>query len=152
MKLRKIRPYEFDVDINGCFICTSHAENSKDGHIRVRSSTSQERWLLHRLIYKECFGEIPEGLVVRHKCDIPKCINPEHLELGTPNDNVSDRVIRGRSAVGERHARAKLKETDIIHIRYMYDWGLTGQDISKLYGVSDSTIYGVLNKKYWRHV
>ena len=152
MKLRRIKPVEFNVNENGCFICFSHASNSKDGHIRIRSSTSQERWLLHRLIYKECFGEIPDGLVVRHKCDTPKCINPEHLELGTPLDNVRDRVKRGRSAVGERHSRAKLKENEVKQIRYMFDKGYYGTHIAELYGISSGVAYGIRDKKYWRHV
>ncbi|PGL88562.1 HNH endonuclease [Bacillus thuringiensis] len=144
------RPIDYIINDNGCFICTSHKQNNNTGHIRLRYN--KRRVLAHRFVYEQCFGDVPDDLVVRHKCDTPQCINPEHLEIGTTLDNIRDRVKRGRSAIGEMQGKSKLKEVDIVHIRQMYDWGLTGQDISKLYGVSDSTIYGVLNKKYWRHV
>ena len=51
----------------------------------------------HRYSYMRFNGEIPRGLVVRHKCDVMNCVNPEHLELGTNEDNVDDRNSRGRS-------------------------------------------------------
>ncbi len=52
----------------------------------------------HRLSYELAYGPIPKGLVVRHKCDNPGCVRPEHLELGTQADNVQDSVRRSRNA------------------------------------------------------
>lgn len=70
----------------------------RDGYgvqsFRYGNLTRQVR--AHRMIWEECFGPIPEGLVLRHKCDNPPCVNPEHLELGTIGDNNRDRVERGR--------------------------------------------------------
>lgn len=51
----------------------------------------------HRLSYQHHHGPIPDGFVVRHKCDTPACINPDHLLTGTPMDNVMDMFARGRS-------------------------------------------------------
>lgn len=50
----------------------------------------------HRAAYRFLVAEIPEGGVVRHKCDVPLCVNPDHLELGTHKDNVRDKMSRGR--------------------------------------------------------
>ena len=51
---------------------------------------------VHRLMFERYFGSIPDGMVIRHKCDNPPCSNPDHLELGTQNDNVQDMKDRGR--------------------------------------------------------
>lgn len=52
----------------------------------------------HRVAYELTYGRVPKGLVVRHKCDNPPCVRPDHLESGTPADNSHDMVERGRSA------------------------------------------------------
>lgn len=136
----------FDVHSNGCFICTSHYKNS-DGYpnAKIRGKTR----IISRFIFEECFGEIPEGMVVRHKCDNPSCINPEHLELGTHKQNVNDRVQRNRSAHGESHGRAKLTEKDVVSIR---NSRLPIIELSKKYSVDPKTIRLVKERKIWKHV
>ena len=52
----------------------------------------------HRVAWEAHNAEpIPEGMIVRHTCDNPACINPEHLVLGTPKDNTHDMLERGRA-------------------------------------------------------
>lgn len=52
--------------------------------------------LAHRYLFEQAHGPIPEGMVVRHKCDNKRCVNLDHLELGTQAENVMDRTTRGR--------------------------------------------------------
>lgn len=75
----------------------------------------------HRLSYQIHNGEIPDGLWVLHKCDNPACVNPDHLFLGTGNDNVADRGRKGRTARGPSHGSAKLtyEQADAIRASNM---------------------------------
>jgi len=83
----------------------------------------------HRAVYYQHTGELPE--VVRHICDNPRCINPEHLEGGTQVDNMRDCKERGRQAppsgnagrVGEDNAHCKLTDEDCSWIRAHYKKG-----------------------------
>lgn len=85
----------------GCWECTSHPLNTS-GYPRIGKNGKQ--YCVHRFLYEELFGPVPEGHVVRHKCDNRRCINPEHLELGTYKENSQDMVerkrVRGRYTTG----------------------------------------------------
>jgi hypothetical protein len=61
-----------------------------------RVSINGRMWMAHRASYVLFVGSIPVGLVVRHKCDVPQCVRPGHLELGTHKDNMRDKMKRGR--------------------------------------------------------
>src|SRR5436190_23826490 len=76
----------------------------------------QKTHLVHRVSYEHYIGPIPEGMQVLHKCDNPKCINPEHLFIGTNLDNVADKLKKGRQAVGGKCATSKLTSNDVIEI------------------------------------
>lgn len=59
--------------------------------------------LAHRYSYQVNKGNIPEGLVVRHTCDVRNCVNPDHLILGTQQDNINDMIERERNSKGDAH-------------------------------------------------
>jgi hypothetical protein len=103
----------------------------------------------HRFSYQVFHGKIGDGLVVRHKCDTPLCVNPYHLETGTVADNVMDRVIRGRSAIGERNGKAKLTAElakKIFNDKRPYPL------ICAEYGLNKSTVSQLKVGKTWSHV
>lgn len=119
-----------------------------DGYGRFRIGSKKVR--VHRLSYELHYGPVPESVVVRHKCDMPCCVNPEHLCLGTHADNVQDKVARGRQARGEDAAAAKLTEQQVIAIR-----GAAGSQraIAKDYGLSSHTTVGAIKRREkWTHV
>jgi len=93
----KKTPYErmmerVEIKKNGCWIYTGFV--NEYGYGRIRNNGF--KYLTHRLSFEHFFGSIPEGILVCHKCDIPSCVNPQHLFLGTHKDNFDDALKKGR--------------------------------------------------------
>jgi hypothetical protein len=105
----------------------------------------------HRASYEVWVGPIPDGLFVCHTCDNPPCIEPSHLFLGTADDNMQDKTQKMRGSYGEGVNTAKLRESDLIDIKYLRDAGLTFAKIAERYGVHWKTISRALNGRTWKH-
>lgn len=107
----------------------------------------------HRVSYELFNGSIPKGLHVCHKCDNPKCVNPEHLFLGSSLDNMRDKISKGRhkgAKSGEQHHRAKLTIWQVEDIRKLCQLGEISQyDIAELFGVSQTTVNNIKTGKRW---
>jgi hypothetical protein len=84
----------------------------------------------HRVAYKMFHGPVPLGLVVRHKCDNPPCVNPAHLETGTTADNARDKALRHR-------VPSKLSDDQVREVRAA---GGTYRSIGTKYGISASAV------------
>ena len=112
-------------------------------------SIASSRCFAHRFSYQYFHGRIPEGLVVRHRCDNPLCVNPWHLETGTHQDNALDRVIRNRSTRGSTNGSAKLTEQQVLDI--FHDERLPTR-IAEDYGVDHTTVRNIKNGKNWAHI
>lgn len=106
----------------------------------------------HRLSWSIHNGQIPKGMFICHRCDNPKCVNPEHLFVGTQKDNMHDASIKGRTARGEMLHTAKLKERDIIKIRKLFANGKRVVEIAQKYDIKVRQIYSIVNKEAWKHV
>lgn len=84
--------------VNNCWENISHV--TKNSYVQLYRN---KKWqYIHRYIYELYNKPIPEGMVVMHTCDNPKCINPNHLKLGTQQDNMNDMKIKGRSTKGKK--------------------------------------------------
>jgi hypothetical protein len=107
----------------------------------------------NRLCYMDMHGEIPKGLQVLHSCDNPTCVNPEHLHLGTPWDNMLEREARKRNTyhVGSAHVGTKFIEADVLAIRAAYP-ATSMRQLAKQYKVGDSTIQRIIHRVNWRHI
>lgn len=103
----------------------------------------------HRIAFTLAFGEIPEGMLVRHSCDNPACCNPTHLVTGSHHDNVRDRVIRQRGAVGEKAGKAKLTNEDVYVIRAS---SAPRAELAARFGVSIHNITAIKTRRSWRHL
>ena len=147
--MRKRKPITWEENENGCWVCVSHSLDIW-GYAQISINNKGKR--VHRYLYEEYFGEIPEGLVVRHKCDNPACINPEHLELGTHQDNVNDKLSRNRQANGSKINTSKLTKEQVLKIREEYKEIKSSRKLAKQYGVSKATILSIINRRIWKHI
>ena len=105
--------------------------------------------LAHRYSYEAHVGPIPSGMVVRHTCDTPRCVNPAHLILGTLADNNRDAVERGRTARGESNGKTTITEAQAIEIKADTR---TLHEIAREYGVSHSTVWNIRKGITWKHL
>jgi hypothetical protein len=144
------RPIGFTVDGNDCFVVANHHTNT--GY--PRKSIGGKMFYLNRLIFEECFGPIPDGLCVCHKCDNPSCINPEHLFLGTQLENIKDRDRKGRTVNppalnGEFHPNHKLTNESVLNIR---NDSRPHEIIAREYGINKHYVCDIKKRRAWRHM
>jgi len=125
-------------------------------------------WLAHRFSYYAYKGD-PGKLLVCHKCDNPKCVNPEHLFLGTQKDNVDDMMSKDRHGSGGNsgsglkgtdNPSVKLTEDNVLEIRRIGRIGTSGrggrggntEELAKQFGVSKVSIANILHRRTWKHI
>jgi hypothetical protein len=141
----------------------------KKGYGKITAEGNRWRFVpAHRVSYMLAHGHIPEGLLVRHSCDNPPCVNPKHLLLGTVQDNIRDKVTRHRHPCGdrhgmrlhpecvvrgERHYQAKLTEQDVRAIRNTFAGGCASMTkLARIYGVSTANVSCIIHRRKWAHV
>lgn len=102
-----------------------------------------------RVAWQISNGPIPEGLLVCHKCDNPKCVRIGHLFLGTPKENAKDMLSKGRfpKRTRERNPNAKLTYNDVLFIRKIKATGAKAETLAKAYGITKKHIWNLCNKK-----
>ena len=143
-------------DASGCWLWTAGKTTCGYGSIGVGTKV----WTAHRLSWELNRSPIPEGLQVLHRCDVPACVNPDHLFLGTQLENIKDRDAKGRTfrgyrsdvGRGSKHAGAKLNEAQVAEIKSLLRSGETRTRIARLFGVVPGTIGMIAVGKNWSHV
>lgn len=135
-----------------CWLWTKRGDGSiPKGYYNIRYQGREEG--CHRVAYRLMVGDIPEGLFVLHRCDVPPCVRPDHLFLGTQADNMHDAAMKGRSRNapkrGEAHYKARLKEADILEIRAS---GEALDPLARRYGVTKQMICRIRHGQAWKHL
>lgn len=102
-------------------------------------------------------GEIPDQLQVCHTCDTPACVNPRHLFLGTPADNMRDRDRKGRNGFaapkGEDSGMAKLTEKQVLKLLELASTGLyTRIELGAMFGISVWQVWHIASGRGWKHL
>lgn len=114
------------------------------GHGLVGVSGTRTTTTAHRVSWELHHGPIPDGLVVRHRCDNPPCVNPHHLELGTRADNVRDARERSEAWRSTRGASRRNNSIDVETICARYAAGESQQAIADSMGLGQTTISRVV--------
>lgn len=126
---------------------------SKDGYgqFSIGRKAENRNVRAHRVSWIIKNGNIPGDFFICHKCDNASCVNPSHLFLGTPKDNMVDMSKKGRTGIslGENHGISVLKDFEIIEIRNRIQNGESDASISRLYKVSPTNIRKIRIGKTW---
>src|SRR4029077_7716596 len=138
---------------SGCWLWMRGLDTSGYGSMSVRSKSQRT----HRVAWRLFKGPIPQDRCVLHRCDVRSCVNPDHLFLGTRQDNDADMRAKNRHSPtpgeqgdtrGEQNAQAKLTEGDVADIRRRS--GENWKVLAKEYGVNHRTIWKVRTGRSWR--
>lgn len=130
------------VDPSGCWLWQGATGSDGYGRVRRRGVTHSA----HRFAYELFKAPIPEDLCVMHRCDVPQCVNPIHLILGTKADNSHDMPSKGRQG----KAIPKLAFEDVVEARRLLERGATKAHVAERFGICRSTVQDIESGACWR--
>ena len=141
-------------DENGCLLWLGYKQQVTPSYSRGFFNVNGKPEMAHRVAYRLANGEIPNGMCVRHTCDVPLCVNPNHLVIGTHDDNMRDMKDRNRrknitAVKGEKHGCSKLTEELVREIHTSKE---SRNEIATRLGVSPSTIKAIRTRRIWKHI
>lgn len=147
-RLGKGKEIVFHEDENGCHICTSHNPNHRG--YPIITYLGRHLTVAHLMYERKIGKELPKGTLLRHTCDNRLCVNPDHLIPGTPQDNMQDKVNRGRVSrqFGETNPGAKLKEKQVLEIIEDLKT-MNCSEVGRKRGVPIRTVNDIKNGKKW---
>lgn len=143
---------KFTICESGCWEWNpSLVSRKRYGNIGIKGKTRT----ISRVIYEMFVNDIPKELFVCHCCDNTKCINPDHLYLGTQKQNMKDITERDRwpNRKGSFSTVSKLTEKDVLEIRRKYvPWKYSCKKLSDEFGVDFTNIWQIVKRKTWTHI
>lgn len=134
----------------GCWLWTASCAGKGYGQIKIPGTRRQI--YAHRLSYILHKGKVGRGKHVCHTCDNPKCVNPEHLFVGTSKDNHQDMKRKGRHLFGSKNNQSRLTEKDVSHIHALLKLGMAQTKIAQLYKVHQVSISKINCGMRWTHL
>jgi len=133
--------------ITKCWIWTGPTDEKGYGLVTVNQKTNRT----HRALFSITVSDIPKGMKVLHRCDVPACCNPYHLFLGTVKDNADDMMMKGRGAElkGTEVWNARLTEAEVLAIRAD---SRTQEEIAATYQIAQTTVSAIKRRANWGHL
>lgn len=153
IKHRFLSKIAYTANPNCCWEWQANTSKSGYGKVTVKGITI----LAQRMAYYIHTGIDPIGSIILHTCDNRKCVNPNHLSIGTHKDNSRDMIIKGRGKEqfmnGEKHKNAKLTEDIVREIRRKHsEYGLKSGELALMYGICQPAMSRILSRKRWSHI
>ena len=140
------------VKIGACWVFQGCEYSKGYGGMRIFVDGKYRTIATHRLSYILFRGD-PGKLFVCHTCDNRKCVNPDHLWLGTNAQNMSDKISKGRMPLGEDAPMAKLTKAQVLKIRSMYASGEWFQkELAAKFHVTRENIGAITRRISWAHL
>lgn len=135
---------------NDCWKWIGYFNNKGYGNIGLFGTYH----LAHRLIYQCYHGKINPNICVLHHCDNTVCVNPNHLFLGTQQDNLNDMVNKNRSGKGSKNSQSILTEENVIDILLGVQNGIytSVTQICSKFQISEGPIRDIFKKRNWTHI
>ena len=127
-------------DSNGCWIWARSVDRDGYGRFKIAGRTMRA----HRVSY-EAFVGSAAGRLVCHKCDVPSCVNPDHLVLGTHSTNMLDRTERNRVVPRGKKAGPKLTPVEFLRIKELRKSGVGIVPLGVMFGVTKNRISQICN-------
>jgi len=137
-----------------CWLWTGGATRQGYGAFYLADGSQM---LSHRFSYElvHGVGSLPRGRgtkVLRHRCDIRRCVHPEHLVLGTYKENSQDAAVRGRMHPGEKHGNARLTRDAVRKIRKLREEGVSPSAVAEQFGVDRRYVGQLERRERWAHI
>ncbi|WP_344228474.1 HNH endonuclease [Microbacterium binotii] len=112
------------------------------------------KYFAHRVAFERSVRALLSGELVRHRCDNPPCVNPDHLEAGSHADNAADKMRRGRftKLTGRSNGNARLDPSKVSEIRKLATAGLSRQAIADRFAISKATVSQIVTRRTWKEV
>lgn len=139
--------------VNSCWEWKGPVLNKRYGYTTYNFGKGKKKITCHRLSYILFKGKIHEKMCVLHSCDNPICFNPDHLHLGTQQDNINEMKQRGRErkVKGIRNHISKTNPEEVRKMRKLYQCGASTSELSKIFGLKRNTIWYIVTNKTWKN-
>lgn len=119
------------------------------GRVRHLRLGKKRKVRAHRWSYEHHHGPIPPGLLVRHTCDVKHCVCPQHLVVGTHEDNMRDMAERGRAAWANKPREQKMTDARVTNLRVLYARGRPLTELATIYGISEKYTGCLVKGRAW---
>lgn len=133
------------VAASGCWLWTGFVNERGYGKFRFRG----KKMRAHRVAWILFRGEVPDGLKVCHTCDVTRCVNPDHLFVGTQAVNLADMRAKGRHACDTTQNRNKLQPSQVLELRQRVASGEAQLRIAEEFGVGPATVWNIVHRRTW---